>query len=134
MLDRPSFPRALLPVAACCAIAAALIAFAGCANKKNQIVIPPRYETLRPRVVPEVFKDTVLERCMLINTDPYLVNGFGVVANLHGTGDSTAPNAVRDYIVKQMVVHKIGSSLIPGMNRIQPEQILADKRFAIVQV
>jgi hypothetical protein len=121
-----------MPIAVGCAVLGALLS--GCANKKKPIVIPPRYATLKPKNVPPLFKDTLLERCMLLDTEPYLVNSFGVVANLHGTGDSVAPNAVRDYIVKQMLVHGISSHLIPGMSGIQPEQILRDPRFAIVQV
>src|SRR5207248_4321407 len=70
----------------------------------------------------------------MTRTEGLAVSGFGVVVNLDGTGDSKAPNAVRQYIIKQMVTHKGGSSLIPGAKQMSPERMLSDSRVAIVEV
>src|SRR5215207_3672978 len=127
--------RRLMSIVFGCAAVGAIVAIPlGCADKTPPPKVQARYATLKPKNVPPFLKSTVFERTLLMNTEPYLINGFGVVANLDGTGDSSASNAVREYIVKEMVKHKVGSSLIPGMNRITPEQVLRDPRFAIVQV
>jgi hypothetical protein len=110
--------------------------FAGCGGKpkvdpKKQI--PSRYSALPQKKVPAVFKDTVYEKCDLINTEPFLVSGYGFVSNLNGTGDSSAPNAVREYMVKEMIKHKWDSSLTTFRTP-TPEEALRDPRNAIVQV
>ena len=120
-------------------IAAAVAAgflIAGCSKTPTvdpSKLIEPRYTALPPKKVPDVFKDTVYEKCDLINTEPFLVSGYGFVSNLNGTGDTTAPNAVREYMVKEMIKHKWDSSLI-SLRTPTPEQALQDPRNAIVQV
>ncbi|MEA2707736.1 MAG: hypothetical protein QOF78_337 [Phycisphaerales bacterium] len=117
-----------------CSAAAFIVA--GCSgkpkvDKKKQI--PSRYTALPQKKVPDVFKDTVYEKCDLVNTEPFLVSGYGFVSNLNGTGDSAAPNAVREYMVKEMIKHKWDSSL-SGIRTPTPEEALRDPRNAIVQV
>src|SRR6185437_13660252 len=115
----------------------ALIAAVGCNNDPKPvhqpIALKPLYPTLPLKNVPPVFKNSLLQRCDLANTDVFAVSGYGLVVNLAGTGDSQAPNLVRNYIVELMVKHKWGSSL-SGIPMPSPEQALRDPRVAIVQV
>jgi hypothetical protein len=116
-----------------CLLIAALAMSCSNSNKRKPITLAPRYSALPPKTVPAVFKDTILEKCDLIRTEPFLVSGYGLVVNLNNTGDTKAPNAVRDYIVKEMDKHKWGSSLV-GIKTPQPIEALRDPRLAIVQV
>ena len=59
------------------------------------------------------------------------VSAYGLVGRLHGTGDSFASTPVRAWMVREMVKHGFGSKLIPGSP--QPESVLADPSFAIVE-
>ena len=102
-------------------------------KKHKPVAIAPRYSSLPAKKVPDVFKDSILEKCDLIRTEPFLVSGYGLVVNLNNTGDTKAPNAVREYIVKEMDKHKWGSSLV-GIKTPQPIEALRDPRLAIVQV
>ena len=119
----------------CLAVALSVaVVVAGCAEKKkDKVVIAPRYKELPAKKVPVVFKDSVLERCDLTNTEPFLVSGYSVVVNLAGTGDSVAPNKVREYIYNEMIKHKWGSSL-SGVKMPSADMALRDPRVAIVQV
>jgi hypothetical protein len=118
-----------------CGVIVASGAGGGCSKPKvnQKIKIPPRYTALPAKKVPAVFKDTVYEKCDLINTEPFLVSGYGFVSNLNGTGDSAAPNQVREYMVKEMIKHKWDSSLT-NVRTPTPEEALRDPRNAIVQV
>src|SRR5215218_7688849 len=90
---------------------AAVVAFGGCNSKPKvdkRAAIPSRYTQLPAKKVPAVFKDTIYEKCDLINTEPFLVSGYGLVSNLAGTGSGEAPNAVREYMVKEMMKHQVG--------------------------
>src|SRR4051812_1726059 len=81
----------------------------GCGDNKptaQRVKIPPRYANLPARKVPAYLKDTVFEKCDVTNTEPFLISAYGFVSNLNSTGDCTAPNAVRDYMVKEMIKHK----------------------------
>ena len=61
-------------------------------------------------------------------------SAFGLVAQLDNTGDSTAPNKVRDYMINLMAKHGYGSKLVPGFEHMTPEKVLGDKHYAIVEV
>ena len=126
----------LLPVAGVCValLACVAIAVTGCSRKVKYKAPVARYATLPEKKVPAFLKDTIYERTNLTNTDPYLVSGFGLVANLDGTGNSDAPNAVRDYMIKELQRHKFGSPTQPGFEGISPDQVLRDPRFALVRV
>src|SRR6184192_4430412 len=116
--------------------ACAAVMSAGCTQKKKsetRVQLPTRYATLPVKQVPAVFHDTILEKCDLINTEPFLISGYGLVANLDNTGGSEAPNAVRAYIVKEMDKHKWGSTLV-GIKTPEAIEALRDPRLAIVQV
>jgi hypothetical protein len=69
------------------------IAAAGCAGKPKVkgVPLPARYTSLPAKKVPAVFKNTIFEKCDLINTEPFLVNGYGFISNLNGTGSCEAP-------------------------------------------
>ena len=127
--------RTSVALVICVAVGAAIVV-AGCSSKPKvdpRKSIPSRYTALPAKKVPDVFKDTIYEKCDLINTEPFLVSGYGFVSNLNGTGDTNAPNAVREYMVKEMIKHKWDSSLISTRTP-TPEEALRDPRNAIVQV
>ncbi|HEX8322378.1 MAG TPA: flagellar basal body P-ring protein FlgI [Tepidisphaeraceae bacterium] len=108
---------------------------AGCAPTKP--VEPPKsnYSDLGPKEVPDFLKQTVWQQVDLANASPLRVSGFGLVVNLDGTGDTRAPNPVREYMMKQMQKHGFGSSTA-GLRTLGPEQVLNDpeKRTALVRV
>src|SRR5687768_15999088 len=132
MLRRHQFVPLLCALAAVSLTCAPMV---GCQPKKVRPskVIKPLYDTLPAKNVPVVFKDTIMARCDLLYTEPFLVSGYGLVVNLDNTGSSVAPNLVREYIHDLMVKRKFGSSL-SGVPTPSPEAALRDPRVAIVQV
>jgi hypothetical protein len=94
-----------------------------------------KYSVLPPRPnLPEVFRNTVYEKTETQNLGPLTVSNYSLVVNLDDTGDSTAPTPVRDYIIKEMTKRGFGSQNTPGMEGMDPEKVLTDKRVAIVRV
>ena len=130
--DRHPVFRTLIGGAVCALLAAGV----GCSSKpKAAPVQPPRYTTLPRKQVPEFLKDTILEQTDLLETDPKLISGYGIVAHLHDTADNTlVPQTVRTYILRDMVKHGFGSKLQPGFEDMQPEEMLRSKSVAIVRV
>ena len=108
---------------------------AGCGPTKPIDPPKPMYSDLGPKEVPDFLKKTIWEQTDLANSSPLRVSGFGLVVNLDGTGDTRAPNPVREYMIKQMQKHGFGSSMA-GLRTLGPEQVLNDsaKRTAIVRV
>lgn len=96
--------------------------------------IPARYSAIPPREVPEYLRGTILQIADLAETQPKLMSGFGLVVNLEGTGDSAAPNPVREYMLKEMTKRGFGSSNLPGYERLSPDRVLRDPRTTIVRV
>jgi flagellar basal body P-ring protein FlgI len=94
----------------------------------------PKWPTLPLAKVPEFMHGTIQERVRFGGTEPMRVYGYSVVVNLHGTGDSTAASWVREYIAKEMLVHGFGSAQMHTYADMTPEEILDDKRVAIVIV
>jgi hypothetical protein len=105
----------------------------GCGGKKPAAK-PPRYPTLPVREVPAYLNDTVLQKTNLADIGPFIVSGYGLVANLDGTGGGPYPTAVRNHMVKEMMRHGFGSANSSQFSAIRPERALEDKRFAIVEV
>lgn len=118
-------------------VAGVAIASVGCfPPQKRAEPPPPRYETLPPKQLPAFLQGTILERMDHINPDPIQVSDFGLVVNLPGTGDTTAPTAVRDYILREMNKRGFGSTQLPDYERLTPDRVLNDpqRRTAIVRV
>jgi hypothetical protein len=120
------------------ALVAAVVATIGlgCTESKEANPKPlAKYSTLPPRPdLPEVLKNTVYEKTETQNLGPLLVSNYSLVVNLDDTGDSTAPTPVREYIIKEMAKRGFGSQNTPGMEGMDPEKVLKDKRVAIVRV
>jgi len=112
---------------------AAMLAVASCAPTAP----PPPKEPLFPNLplenVPNFMKGTLFERVRFTGLEPLPVYGYSLVVNLDNTGDSRAPQFVRDYIVDQMIKRGFGSAMA-GTQNLAPEQMLHDKRIAIVAV
>ncbi|MDB5357445.1 MAG: flgI [Phycisphaerales bacterium] len=116
-----------------CGGLACLSFLAGCAQEtKPKPVV--RYEDVGKKDVPDFMHGTVWEKVDVGNTEPFEVSSFGLVVNLGNTGDSTAPTAVKQFIRKEMIKRGFGSKMMPGLENLPPERVLADKRVAIVQV
>lgn len=64
---------------------------------------------------------------------PLLVNGYGIVVNLNGTGSTTAPPALRQAMVNQMKKYGLGSANMGTLN-MSPERVLADPNTAVVRI
>jgi len=109
---------------------------AGCTVPKDSTPkLLPKYSVLPPIPnLPDVFRNTVLEKAQTQNLSPLLVSNYSLVVNLDNTGDSTAPTPVREYIIKEMAKRGFGSANAPGMEGLDPEKVLNDKRVAIVRV
>ncbi|HSV12679.1 MAG TPA: HEAT repeat domain-containing protein, partial [Tepidisphaeraceae bacterium] len=112
------------------ALAVAALCLGSCTTDPPK-KIANRYVTLPHKQVPEYLKDTILEYTDLGGTEPFPISGYGLVANLKGTGGSRAPAAVREFIIKDMARHGFGNV---GGGLDSPEDILNNKSFAIVRV
>ncbi|HZN69232.1 MAG TPA: flagellar basal body P-ring protein FlgI [Tepidisphaeraceae bacterium] len=92
------------------------------------------YTNLGPRKnLPPYLKGSVYELVELENDQPFYVSAYGLVGQLRGTGDTDAPAAVRQWMVREMVRRGFGS---PGMGfeHLPPGRVLASPDFAIVRV
>ena len=111
------------------AVASLAVLAAGCTEDAPKV--KATYPTLARREVPPYMRDSVYEYTDMTGTEPFPVSGFGLVANLHRTGGSQAPSAVRDYMVKELSRHQFG---VAGGATPSPDRILESKNFAIVRV
>ena len=113
-----------------------LLSLSGCMTT-TPAVKPPmsQYADLQPKEVPAFLQDTIYQRTDLANAGQQQVSGYGLVVRLDGTGDTRAPNPVREYIRKEMQKHGMGSAL-NGQPTPAPDTILNDpgKRTAIVRL
>lgn len=118
-----------------CLGAVLLSVVVGCGPTKPAEPPKSEFTNLGAKEVPDFLKYTVWEQTDLANASPMRVSGYGLVVNLDGTGDTRAPNPVREYMIKQMQKHGFGSSMT-GLRTLSPEQVLNDpaKRTAIVRV
>jgi hypothetical protein len=109
---------------------------AGCAAKPVQPNVKPITQRVAAKEVPAFMENTIWQHVDLYNAEPLRVSGYGLVVGLNGTGDTRAPNPVREYMIKEMQKHGFGSSVMRGYEKLSPEQVLNDKgkRTAIVRV
>lgn len=112
----------------------ASVAMSGCAQKKKQPTFTRRYHDLGPKKnLPPYLKGSVFELTEVANHVPYPVSAYGLVGQLRGTGDTDAPAAVRQWMIKEMVRRGFGDST-KGFANLQPGPVLASPDFAIVRV
>jgi hypothetical protein len=124
---------ALTALASLLALAAS-VSTLGCAQKKKQPTFVRRYHDLGPKKnLPPYLKGSVFELTELANHVPYPVSSYGLVGQLRGTGDTDAPAAVRQWMIKEMVRRGFGDPT-KGFGGMQPGPILASPDFAIVRV
>ncbi len=112
-----------------CVLLSAIAAMVSCTEKPAPVV--NKYPTLPLREVPDYLSDTILQYTDMTGTEPYPVSGFGLVANLDGTGGSHVATAVRDFMIKEIGRHQFDSYAGKNMDA---DGILNSKRFAIVRV
>lgn len=112
----------------------AALALTACQAKPPPPPAAPHWPSLPLASVPNFMRGTLLERVRFGNLDPLSVYAYSLVVNLHDTGDSTAPTWIRDYITKQIIIHGFGSIGMETYEQVTPDEILNDKRVAIVTV
>ena len=119
------FPSWRVPAIALAAWAAAV---GGCKEQPEKV--KSAYTPLPVRDVPDYMRGSVYQVTDMTGTEPFPVSGYGLVTNLHGTGGSRAPTPVRDYMVKELARHQVGSA---GGGQ-SADKILGSRDFSIVRV
>lgn len=121
-----------LSIAAVCAVG---ISSSGCRTEPPPKRPVARYQMLPLRKVPPFMVGSVFQQCDLSGTDPLNISSYGLVSHLRNTGDSTAPTAVRTWMLDYMAKRGFGQQRL-GYNapQYQPEAVLNDPQFAIVRV
>jgi hypothetical protein len=132
-MDRPLRSLLRRASAALCLGFCAAAMVAGCNQNPKPKAPEPKYKDLPPKEVPSFMEKTVFQNADLGNTDPYPISSYGLVIGLANTGDTTAPTAVREYMLKEMAKHGFGSRTM-GLERQSPETVLRDRSVAIVEV
>ncbi len=111
-----------------------LLAVQGCETSKGPMTAPgvapaPTY------VGPAYLRGTVgsLARLRPGTERAILVNGYGIVVNLNGTGSTNAPPALRQALINQMKKYGLGSARMDTLD-MTPERVLADPNTAVVRI
>lgn len=127
--------RRLIVRSALGAAATAFLGLAGCSAYQNKPAAPPpKYHVQPPDSnLPVFLKGTVRDLTTVGSTGNFPVSSWGLVVGLRGTGDSTCPSIVHEWMIKQMMTHMVGSHTA-GYGNISPEQMLNDPHVAVVGV
>lgn len=113
---------------------AGLTALTGCPKPVAPEKPKDRYHAIPfDPAMPVFLKGTIKDLTVSANTNPFPVSSYGLVTGLRNTGDSTSSATVRDWMLKEMSRHKVGSAAF-GYEGITPEQMLSDPHVAIVSV
>ncbi len=118
-------------------VAVSTLLATGCASTKPapKTAIPSKYTPMPKREVPSWLAGTLYEQVDLTTTEDYRVSNFGLVVLQNPTGDAqTAPNLVREYMLREMQKRGYGSKNVAGFENFTPEMVLRDPHYAIVRV
>jgi Flagellar P-ring protein/HEAT repeats len=128
--------RMAVPAVSCAAVLVLglILPMAGCDASKG----PARAPGVAPMPTytgPAYLRGTVgsLVRLRQGTDQPMLVNGYGLVVNLNGTGSTSAPPALRQALINQMKKYGLGSVSM-GTQGLSPERVLADPNTAVVRI
>jgi flagellar basal body P-ring protein FlgI len=129
---RRFFSRPLVRGALC---AAALLGLAGCSAYQAKPPAPMTKYQPHPSdpTLPVFLKGTIRDLAIVGNIGNFPVSSWGLVVGLRGTGDSTCPSVVHEWMVKEMQVHLVGSHQA-GFDNISPDEMLSDPHVAVVGV
>jgi hypothetical protein len=110
-------------------------ALAGCEKYQTKAPTPaPKYRSIpNDPKLPVFLRGTIKDLTVAGNTGDFPVSSWGLVVGLRNTGDCTCPSLIRQWMIKQMQVHYVGSHLM-GDDKITPDQMLSDPRCAVVAV
>lgn len=126
------YQRILNRPVACLTLAIAL-AFVVVACEK-EVVDRPIVEDAPPVYTgPSYLRGTVGSLVKVQGFQPLLVSGFGLVVNLEDTGSTGIPTYLRQRMVNYARQMGLGSANLQTMN-MGPEQVLSDRRTALVRV
>ncbi len=102
--------------------------------ESNKTVKKPRPAPPPPTFTgPSFLHGTIGSLATLRGYQPLLVSGFGVVANLPGTGSSEVPAFLRQRMLNEARLRGWGSANL-GTQNVSPQQFLASPNTAIVSV
>jgi len=85
------------------------------------------------KTVPAGVAGTIAQYASVVGDHEMLVRGYGLVVGLGDAGSAEVPPAIRRYLTRLMVRHKIGSATA-GLAHVTPARILEDKDTAVVMV
>ncbi|MFO8013792.1 MAG: flagellar basal body P-ring protein FlgI [Phycisphaerae bacterium] len=94
---------------------------AGCLPRREEASTP---RTPRDVSIPEYLEDTVGEVARFAGNEPLIVQGYGFVTGLDGTGTTVVPPGIRRRMLETMRRQDVA----------EPEQILASRDTAVVSV
>src|SRR5215471_17245778 len=106
-------------VTAACAIGITMLT--GCPKPVDPPKAAIRYKPIPADPhMPEFLKGSIYELTVAQNAGDFPVNSYGLVTGLRGTGDSTAPAVVREWMIKEMQRHGVSSASL-GYAKLSPE-------------
>jgi hypothetical protein len=101
----------------------------------------PKYATQPLREVPPWLEKSIFQYADLGGTQPYIVQGFGLVVNCDAVANSKIepgsqryPTAVREYMLREMQKRGVGSVNNVVGDKFSPSKMLADPKNSIVIV
>jgi flagellar basal body P-ring protein FlgI len=83
--------------------------------------------------VPRILSGTVASEAILVNYNPIIVRGYGLVVGLDGTGSSDVPSPLRAHMRAEMSRRGVGQSGSP-FAEVEPDELLNSSDTAVVIV
>jgi flagellar basal body P-ring protein FlgI len=94
---------------------------------------PERIQRVSRADIPRIMRGTVGSEVVIDGFTPVLVRGYGLVVGLDGTGCTTLPPDLREYMTREMERRGVGSTR-SGMGDLSPDRMLAAADTAVVIV
>lgn len=107
---------------------------AGCDSGKRDIPPEPEPEPLAEPRQAGVFGETIGAAALMVNVQPQMLRGYGVVVGLDGRGSSDCPTAIREYLIDHMNKQLGPQSGLDAERQISPAELIDSEDTAVVEV